>query len=169
MRTTVTDSAKNGILKSRCDICAKPSKGCAYRCTACSFQMHPCCALLSPELEVATHPHPLGLLAAFNPATDHEYFCGECKRKRSGRAYHCSICDYHLHAVCAKNFINGLQDNGLKGIDKPSMLGTAARVASQVVAEFIGGLIEGLGEGVGQALLQTMARSGRCLSFSRSH
>lgn len=75
--------------------------------------------------------------------------------------YHCTVCNYHLHAVCAKNMVNGLQANGIKGADKPSMFGTAAKVASQVVIEFIGGLIEGLGEGVGQVLIQSAAR-GRC-------
>ncbi|MBA0678307.1 hypothetical protein Goari_019661, partial [Gossypium aridum] len=84
--------------------------------------------------------------------------CGECNRRRSGRVYRCTICDYHLHAVCAKNMVNGLRANGLKGIEKASMIGTAAKVASQVVKEFIGGLIEGLGEGVGQVLIQSAAR-----------
>lgn len=57
--------------------------------------------------------------------------------------------------------INGLHENGIKVPEKPSMLGTAARLASQVVIEFIGGLIEGLGEGVGEALAQSIARGRR--------
>lgn len=78
--------------------------------------------------------------------------------------YRCMVCDYHLHAVCAKSMINGLQANGITAPEKPrnsNMLGTAARLASQVVIEFIGGLIEGFGEGVGEALVQSIARGRR--------
>ncbi|KAM1127198.1 hypothetical protein ACFX13_038000 [Malus domestica] len=153
-------AVKGGIAQSKCDICHKPSKGYAFRCSACSFQMHPCCAMLSSEINLQTHPHTLRLLSAAD-SSSRSFVCGECRRRRSGRVYHCTVCDYHLHAVCAKNMINGLQENGLKGREKPSVLGTAARLASQVVTEFIGGLIEGLGEGVAEVLVQDIARSGR--------
>ncbi|KAK3014320.1 hypothetical protein RJ639_008913 [Escallonia herrerae] len=131
--------------------------------------MHPCCAMLSCEMKFPVHPHPLKLLppslttsSSGDPAAG--FTCSECKRKRLGRVYRCTRatdqhCDYYLHAVCAKSFINGLQANGIKNSDtKPSMLGPAARVASQVIIEFIGGLFEGFGEAVGQALIQNMAR-----------
>ena len=68
------------------------------------------------------------------------------------------MCEYHLHVVCAKNMVNGLQANGFKGVEKPSVLGTAVRLTSQVIIEFIGGLIEGIGEGVGEAFVQSIAR-----------
>ncbi|PPS10981.1 hypothetical protein GOBAR_AA09665 [Gossypium barbadense] len=119
-----------------------------------------------------THGQPVGsearllVVALIGPSFSNEignFSCGECNRKRSGRVYHCTTCDYHLHAVCAKNMVNGLQANGIKGMDKPSMLGTAARLASQVVIEFIGGLIKGFGEGVGQVLVQTTVQE-RCYS-----
>ncbi|GKU98224.1 hypothetical protein SLEP1_g11256 [Rubroshorea leprosula] len=149
---------KGGLLKSRCDICAKPIRGSAFICTACNFQMHPCCSMLSTELDVPAHPHILKILPVvqYSSNGDLDFQCGECKRRRSGRVYRCTVCDYHLHAVCAKSMINGLQANGFKGVEKPGMLGTAARVASKVVMEFIGGLIEGLGEGVGQVLIQSV-------------
>ncbi|XP_022747116.1 uncharacterized protein LOC111296900 isoform X2 [Durio zibethinus] len=150
-----------GILKSRCDICAKPTMGCVFRCTVCSFQMHPCCAMLSTEINISVHPHTLRLLPMPGQSSNGDpagFVCDECNRRRSGRVYQCTICDYHLHTVCAKNMVNGLQANGIKGTGKPSMLGTVVRLASQVVIEFIGGLIEGLGEGVGQVLIQTAAR-----------
>ncbi|XP_073023989.1 protein VACUOLELESS GAMETOPHYTES [Primulina eburnea] len=144
----------------RCDICGKSSKGFTYRCRACSFQMHPCCALLSTQINFPIHPHPLKLLPPSNTAGD--MICGECKKlKRSGRMYRCTVCEYHLHAVCAKTLVNGLHDNGITAPEKPSVLGAAARLASQVVIEFIGGLIEGLGEGVGEVLVQNIARA-RC-------
>lgn len=148
-----------GISWPRCDVCGKSSKGFTFRCRACSFQMHPCCAMLSAEVKFQNHPHSLRLLPPVNGESG--FTCGECNKKRSGRVYHCSVCDYHLHAVCAKSMINGLHENGIKLPEKPSMLGTAARLASQVVIEFIGGLIEGLGEGVGDALVQSIARGRR--------
>ncbi|KAB2626285.1 hypothetical protein D8674_017945 [Pyrus ussuriensis x Pyrus communis] len=160
-------AVKGGIAQSKCDVCHKPSKGYAFRCSACSFQMHPCCAMLSSEINLQTHPHTLRLLPAAasggsgGDSSGSSFVCAECRRKRSGRVYHCKVCDYHIHAVCAKNMINGLQENGLKGREKPSVLGTAARLASQVVIEFIGGLIEGLGESVAEVFVQNIARSGR--------
>ncbi|XP_002510748.3 uncharacterized protein LOC8269961 [Ricinus communis] len=151
---------KGGILKSKCDVCGKSAKGYMFRCNACSYQMHPCCAMLSNEINISVHPHPLKILPAMSsPNGDPVFVCGECNRaKRSGRVFRCTVCEYHLHAVCAKNMVNGLLANGFKGVEKPSMLGTAARLASQVIIEFIGGLIEGIGEGVGEAFIQSIAR-----------
>ncbi|XP_038899107.1 uncharacterized protein LOC120086497 [Benincasa hispida] len=157
---------KGGIMQSKCEICAKPIKGFAFRCGVCSFQMHPCCAMLSSEMKVPSlHPHALRMLGAASSSSssssvvDHPsslVMCGECKRRRSGRMYRCTVCEYHVHAVCAKSVKNGLRDNGHKGTEKPSVLGTAARLASQVVVEFLGGIIEGLGEGVGEAFVQNI-------------
>lgn len=160
---------KGGVSKTKCDVCSKPIKGYAFRCGACSFQMHPCCSKLSSELNFSGHSHTLRLLSATTISNgDHAFVCGECKRRRSGREYHCTVCDYHLHAVCAKSMINGLRANGLKDHEKPSMLGAAARLASQVMIEFIGGLIEGIGEGVGEALAQNISKRGGSGTASRS-
>lgn len=63
--------------------------------------------------------------------------------------------------------INGLQEYGIKPPEKPTMLGTAARLASQVVIEFIGGLIEGFGEGVGEVLVQNIGRGRRSTNRRR--
>ncbi|KAJ0257502.1 Cysteine/Histidine-rich C1 domain family protein [Hirschfeldia incana] len=161
--------AKGGIKKSKCDVCGRSPKGYTFRCKACSFQMHPGCAMLSPSLSSSSlHHHPLQLLsssASNNTGGDHSggFLCGECKRgKRVGRVYRCTVCDYHLHAVCAKDAaVNGLRANGHKGRDRsPAVLGTAARVASQVVIDFLGGIMEGLGEGVGEAILDGVTRGG---------
>ncbi|KAG9128832.1 hypothetical protein Leryth_009593 [Lithospermum erythrorhizon] len=159
---------KAGITWPRCDVCSKSLKGFVFRCRACNFQMHPCCAMLSHEMKLSVHQHTLKLLpptinttsssADSNPAI----VCGECKKKRSGRVYRCSECnDYYLHAICAKAFLNGLQENGIYPPAKPSMISTAARVASQVVIEFIGGFLDGIGEGVGEALVQNIGRGRR--------
>ncbi|XP_039054585.1 uncharacterized protein LOC120197000 [Hibiscus syriacus] len=158
---------KGGILKSGCDICVKPIKGSVFKCSVCRFQMHPCCAMLSTELfNKSVHPHTLRLLPMHadgqsSSADSAGFVCGECHCRSSGRVYHCTICDYHLHAVCAKNTVNGVQANGFKGVEKVSKIGTAARVASQVVMEFIGGLFEGIGEGVGEGLIQSAAKGSR--------
>ncbi|GFQ00276.1 hypothetical protein PHJA_002171600 [Phtheirospermum japonicum] len=152
---------KAGVSWPRCDVCGKSTKGFTFRCRACNFQMHPCCAMLSTEINVPIHPHPLRLLPALHNNNNNGTLCGKCKKKRSGRVYRCKTCEsYHVHAACAKSFINGLQDNGIPTPDKPSTLGTAARLASQVVIEFIGGLFEGFGEGVAEALVQNIVRPG---------
>ncbi|CAI9115329.1 OLC1v1016210C1 [Oldenlandia corymbosa var. corymbosa] len=179
-----------GLSWPKCDACGKSIKGFTFRCRACSFQMHPCCAMLSTEMIFPPlpweahssngHLHSLKLLppgtqlnissttstnSSGNNNTIGAAVCGECKMKRTaGRIYRCTTCNYHLHAVCAKAMINGLRANGMTAPEKPNksmMLGTAARLASQVVIEFIGGLIEGVGEGVGQVLVQSMARGRR--------
>ncbi|WCJ44786.1 Cysteine/Histidine-rich C1 domain family protein [Euphorbia peplus] len=160
---------KGGILKSKCDVCGKATKGYTFKCNACTYQMHPCCAMLSNEMNISVHPHKLRIMPAMstlpnNGSDGGGFSCGECKKsKRSGRLYRCTVCDhYYLHAVCAKNMVNGLEANGIKGVEqKPTMFGTAAKLASQVIIEFIGGLVEGLGEGVGQALIQSVARGRR--------
>ncbi|XP_008453038.2 uncharacterized protein LOC103493863 isoform X2 [Cucumis melo] len=158
---------KGGIMQSKCEICAKPIKGFSFRCGVCSFQMHPCCAMLSWEMKIPSmHPHTLKMVGATTISSTssstvqlvdhHQASCGECKKRRSGRVYRCTVCEYQVHAVCAKSVKNGLRDNGHNGAEKPSVLGTAARLASQVVVEFLGGIIEGLGEGVGEAFVQNI-------------
>nr|XP_016443262.1 PREDICTED: uncharacterized protein LOC107768651 [Nicotiana tabacum] len=169
---------KAGITWPRCDVCGKSTKGFTFRCrvNSCNFQMHPCCAMLSTEVKLPIHPHSLKVLPPGNALSggagggndQSGMVCGACKKKRSsGRVYSCTVCDYHLHAMCAKSMINGLQEYGIKPPEKPNVLGTAARLASQVVIEFIGGLIEGLGEGVGEALVQNIGRGRRSTSRRR--
>lgn len=161
-------SKAGGIVWPKCDVCEKPTKGFTFRCSACSFQMHPCCAMLSTQVNFSLHPHSLKLLPSIAVSSGEPGFvCAECKRKRSGRVYGCTVCDYYLHAVCAKNMINGLEANGIKPV-KSSKLGAAARVASLVIVEFMGGLIDGIGEGVGQAIVQNMT-GGRCVGSSSSN
>ncbi|KAL3639850.1 hypothetical protein CASFOL_014818 [Castilleja foliolosa] len=163
----VFHSKPKSVSWPRCDVCGKSTKGFTFRCRACNFQMHPCCAMLSTEINVPIHPHPLRLLPALHNNTNKGAICGECKKKRSGRVYRCKTCEsYQVHAACAKSYINGLQDNGITMPDKSSGLGIAARLASQVVIEFIGGLFEGFGEGVADALVQNIA-GGRCINRRR--
>lgn len=158
-------SAKPGGIsaKSKCEACSKSIKGYAFRCNVCSFQIHPCCAMLPQEIVFSSHPHTLRLLPMGSATTDWSSLCGECgKKKLPGRVYRCTVCNYYLHAVCAKIIFNGLHDIGIK-VDpenKPSKLGTAARMAAQVVTGFLGGLVEGVGEGVGEALVQNIVTTG---------
>ncbi|XP_019172011.1 PREDICTED: uncharacterized protein LOC109167449 [Ipomoea nil] len=159
---------KSGITRAKCDVCGKSTKGFTFRCRACSFQMHPCCAMLSTEIKYPPHAHRLKLLPPSSglqgsPAAGDQHghaaavSCGKCGKKRAGRVYGCTACDYHLHAVCAKEMMNGLQENGINPPEKPSVLGTAVKIAGQVVFEFIGGLIDGIGEGVGEAIVQNIS------------
>ncbi|KAL5707333.1 hypothetical protein ACHQM5_025392 [Ranunculus cassubicifolius] len=149
----------NGFIRSRCDICAKATRGYAYRCNTCNFEMHPCCSKLFQEMDFSVaHPHTLKLLP---PATsDYSFGCGECNKKRPGRVYGCRVCsEYHLHAVCAKDMINGLHANGIVPPEKTgTMFGAAARLASHVIMGFLGGIIEGIGEGVGEVLVENVGR-----------
>ncbi|OVA01051.1 C1-like [Macleaya cordata] len=151
-----------GFLRTKCDICGKATKGYAFRCSTCSFEMHPCCAKLDTKMDFRKlHPHNLNLLPATTlTSSESGTACSECKRKRPGRVYGCAVCDhYHLHAVCAKNMINGLHANGIISTpEKPSVLSTAARIASNMVLEFFGGILEGIGEGVGGAIVDNMAK-----------
>ncbi|CAA2996644.1 Hypothetical predicted protein [Olea europaea subsp. europaea] len=148
-----------GISWLKCDVCNKTIKGFSFRCRACSFQMHPCCAMLSTERNFPVHPHTLKLLPPLNTSsssTDNRILCGECKKTRLGRVYLCTVCDYHLHAVCAKNLINGL------ALEYPSP-GKADHDwkkghATQVVFEAVGGLFEGLGQTIAEYFLQNIAR-----------
>ncbi|KAJ4967197.1 hypothetical protein NE237_019046 [Protea cynaroides] len=149
-----------GYLRSRCDVCGKNTKGYAFRCSTCNFVMHPCCAELTWEMKFPVHEHTLKLLSSSISASgDTDLGCDECKRKRSGYVYGCRICQYHLHAVCAKNMVNGLHSNGIKPPEKPNKIGRAVMgAASHVIVGFFGGLLEGIGEGVGGALFDTVAK-----------
>ncbi|KAJ4963420.1 hypothetical protein NE237_023359 [Protea cynaroides] len=99
-----------------------------------------------PTAEV--HGHTLKLLSStMSTSGDSDFVCYECKRKRSGRVYGCGSSEYYLHAVCAKNMVNGLYANGIKAPERPSKFGRAVGVVSHVIIGFIGGLLEGIGEG----------------------
>lgn len=127
--------------------------------------MHPCCAKLSTEMNFPVHPHTLKLLPPVNTAasgTDSGILCSKCKRRRSGRIYRCNVCGYHLHAVCAKDLINGLHANGISPPEKPTF-GKTTRIASLMVIKFVGGLVDGVGNGVGEYLVDSITggRRGR--------
>lgn len=129
--------------------------------------MHPCCAKLSNEMNFdSLHQHALKILPVTPSANNGDdgpaFVCGECRGKRSGRVYKCSVpaCKYYLHLVCAKNMVNGLHANDIKRVDKPSKLASVAKTASQVFADFLGGFVEGLGEGFGEVIVTNMTRGG---------
>ncbi|URE41888.1 DC1 domain-containing protein [Musa troglodytarum] len=159
-----------GFLRSKCDVCGKAAKGFGFRCTTCSFEMHPCCAAMRVVMNFPTHEHPLGLSPSAAVATgDASTVCNVCQRKRSGQVYRCAAaCGYCLHAVCAKDMVNGLYVHGLRSPDKPNnMLGTAAKLATQALVGIIGGLIEGIGEGIGEVLMDNIGR-GSCRSIKHN-
>ncbi|XP_042506723.1 uncharacterized protein LOC122083099 isoform X1 [Macadamia integrifolia] len=153
----VFHTKSGGYPRLSCDVCGKTPKGYAFRCSTCNFVMHPCCAQLSWEMNLPVHPHTLKILSSMmSTSGDSDLICDYCNKKSSGLVYCCKICSYHLHAVCAKNIVNGLYANGIKAPDKPSKFGRAVGVASHVLVGFIGGLLEGIGEGVGQALFDSV-------------
>ncbi|WOL12041.1 hypothetical protein Cni_G20805 [Canna indica] len=160
-----------GFRRSRCDVCGKAAKGYAFRCTTCSFEMHPCCAAMRVEMNFLIHQHPLTLSPATSvhkAADSSSMTCNVCRRTRSGQIYRCAACGYYLHAVCAKDMVNGLYVHGFRSPERSSnnKLGTAARMATQALFEIIGGLIEGIGEGIGEALFENI---GRCMVRSVKH
>ncbi|RRT59961.1 hypothetical protein B296_00045385 [Ensete ventricosum] len=165
-----TDHHEGGFLRSKCDICGKAAKGFGFRCTTCSFEMHPCCAAMRVVMNFPTHQHPLVLSPSAAVATgDPSTVCSVCQRNRSGRVYRCAAaCGYCLHAVCAKDIVNGLYVHGLRSPDKPNnMLGTAAKLATQALVGIIGGLVEGIGEGIGSVLMDSIGR-GSCRSIKHN-
>ncbi|KAG1363288.1 diacylglycerol kinase theta [Cocos nucifera] len=149
-----------GFLRSKCDICNKSTKGFAFRCSSCSFEMHPCCAAMSRQMKFLTHQHPLTLSSPMAiMGGDSSFVCEVCQRKRSGQVYCCIACGYYLHAVCAKDLINGLHVHGIRPPEKSNMLGAAAKLASHALFGIIGGLIEGIGEGIGEALMDNLGNT----------
>ncbi|KAL2895122.1 Diacylglycerol kinase theta [Bienertia sinuspersici] len=162
---------KGGFLRSKCDLCGKSTKGYIFNCSACNFQLHPCCAMLSGKMNFPIHPHSLVILpTTANSGGAGDMLCSECERRRSGRVYQCTVCNYYLHAVCAKRMVNGLHANGIKGLEnaKPSMFGVAAKIASHVVVGFMGGIVEGIGEGLGEALTQNFLKGTSSSNTRRS-
>lgn len=126
--------------------------------------MHPICSLLLSEMKFSTHQHPLKMSMIPTPSTtttgksNMNSLCRMCMRRRTGCVYHCTSCSYTIHAVCARNLINGLHANGIHPPDKPNKFGKVAKVASHAFLEFLGGLIEGLGEGIGGALISGIGK-----------
>ncbi|KAH7689359.1 Diacylglycerol kinase (ATP) protein [Dioscorea alata] len=156
-----------GYLRSKCDICCKTVKGYAFHCTTCGFAMHPCCATMHGEMNLPVHEHPLiSSLSSSSSSTggDHSslfYTCQVCNKKKSGLFFGCNLCGYFIHAICAKDMVNGLYVHGIKPPKKHNMLGTAAKLATHALFGIIGGLIEGIGEGIGEALIDSLGRSTR--------
>jgi len=149
----------SGFVKSKCDICGHSFKGFAFRCNACHFNLHPCCAELPRELNYYGHPqHTLKLLSGSPSAEGSSYTCGACGKKGSSWVYYCPECDYYLDTVCAKTAINGLHAQGIVVPTRQKKLKTAARFATQVVQLFVDGLVEGLGEGLADVILDNGTR-----------
>ncbi|KAJ1702559.1 hypothetical protein LUZ63_002338 [Rhynchospora breviuscula] len=145
--------------RTKCDICGKTARGYSFRCNTCEFEMHPCCATMSSQMSFPTHQHVLYLSNLNDEAS---FLCQICRRKRPGQVYQCNACRYYLHAVCAKNFVNGLYIQGVVPPEKGDSIGKIARVAFNLVLKAIGGLIEGIGEGIGESLVGGIGKGIRC-------
>ncbi|RWW48085.1 hypothetical protein BHE74_00045873 [Ensete ventricosum] len=155
-----------------CMGCKEYGAGRRFRCQTCGFDLHDFCALAPPALHNHPFHHKHQLVFFMKPAVatgDPSTVCSVCQRKRSGRVYRCAAaCGYCLHAVCAKDIVNGLYVHGLRSPDKPNnMLGTAAKLATQALVGIIGGLVEGIGEGIGSVLMDSIGR-GSCRSIKHN-
>lgn len=126
--------------------------------------MHPCCATMYPQMNFPTHQHALHLSYLNGESS---FVCQICRRKRPGQVYQCKACRYYLHAVCAKDFVNGLYVQGVLPPEKKSSIAKIIRVALNLVSEAIGGLIEGIGEGIGESLVGGMGKGVRNRSIKK--
>lgn len=89
------------MLCASCKLTANSSDDFIYSCNPCNFHLHLSCTKF-PQL--ITHPshasHPLTLL----PVSTYPggvFNCDACNRRGNGFSYHCHLCDFDLHAVCA--------------------------------------------------------------------
>eukprot|EP00727_Mastigamoeba_balamuthi_P005503 m51a1_g1572 hypothetical protein (833) ;mRNA; f:71487-74374 len=84
-----------------CALCGGTGTGRSYRCSRCSYDLHPDCA--NPEtrpvkIKDPRHPHELTLL---DRVYNGKFKCDVCGLVGDGAAYHCDACSYDLHVECA--------------------------------------------------------------------
>ncbi|KAL8123947.1 uncharacterized protein LOC141716700 [Apium graveolens] len=104
--TNISTSNNNPVIAAYmlCAGCKLPANSCddfIYSCDPCNFHLHLSCTKF-PHL--ITHPshasHPLTLL----PVSTYPggvFNCDACNRRGNGFSYHCMLCDFDLHVVCA--------------------------------------------------------------------
>ncbi|KAL1531815.1 hypothetical protein AAHA92_31909 [Salvia divinorum] len=70
-----------------------------YVCSACDFWLHPHCAALPNAIQHERHRHPLLLDYRARSMTKECAICEDCVS--SWGFYSCTVCDYHVHIMCA--------------------------------------------------------------------
>ncbi|KAI3733928.1 hypothetical protein L6452_13387 [Arctium lappa] len=72
-----------------------------YTCTPCNFFLHPSCSKFPNLITHPSHPqHTLSLLpTCIYPGGF--FRCDACTQQGNRFSYHCQICDFDLHVLCA--------------------------------------------------------------------
>ncbi|GLJ47674.1 hypothetical protein SUGI_1006850 [Cryptomeria japonica] len=87
-----------------CDGCGKRVHGNGYRCAACNFDLHECCATAPRVLHHSFHGGN-GIWVQFQkrPPGESQMSCSYCAQIVSGFGYYClsGSCGYALHPTCA--------------------------------------------------------------------
>ncbi|KAF8403913.1 hypothetical protein HHK36_012019 [Tetracentron sinense] len=85
----------------QCNGCNEQCTGLAYRCLPCNYSLHKSCAQIPRSIKHPSHPdHPLTLLAT-PPYANTSFSCDACGRQGSAFSFHCSTCEFDIHASCA--------------------------------------------------------------------
>ncbi|GLJ47677.1 hypothetical protein SUGI_1006910 [Cryptomeria japonica] len=87
-----------------CDGCGEGVQGNGYRCAACNFDLHECCATAPPVLDQSFHGGNGNWVQLQTlPPCGSQMQCSECAHRVSGLGYYCrsSSCGYALHPTCA--------------------------------------------------------------------
>lgn len=75
-----------------------------FYCNHCRFHYHKECVESPPVFRSSDHPkHPLQLLWFPHLSPIDLTQCHSCGKKNSYSLYYCSICDFMIHPLCAKN------------------------------------------------------------------
>ncbi|CAN6464071.1 unnamed protein product [Victoria cruziana] len=105
LNSALCPSARNGRARIHCcgtDVDAAES-GPIYGCHRCNFFIHEACSELRPYIRHPSHSSHTLTLVPISPYLD--YGTAECdacaKTIDGGFFYHCTHCDYDLHAGCA--------------------------------------------------------------------
>ncbi|KAF3791240.1 hypothetical protein EJ110_NYTH07726 [Nymphaea thermarum] len=98
-------SSQNGRSKTHCcgSVLDAAEPDPIYGCSRCNFFIHKACAELLPYIRHPSHPSHTLTLVPTSPYLDYgTAACDACaKTINGGFFYHCTHCDYDLHAHCA--------------------------------------------------------------------
>ncbi|XP_010557400.1 PREDICTED: collagen alpha-1(III) chain [Tarenaya hassleriana] len=85
-----------------CSACNLPGRS-TYSCKPCNFALHESCAQMPRVMTHPSHPSHRLTLLAFPAYVAGCFNCDACGLTGTGFSYHCSKCEYDVHALCANN------------------------------------------------------------------